>query len=65
MKIYTVKEIGKLYSLTENFIREEIKSGKLKAVSFGCRAGYRITEDDLIAWMDAKRGIIKDKKQNI
>jgi len=63
MKIYTVREISELYKLTEHFIREEIKSGKLKAVSFGCRAGYRITEDDLIAWMNEKRGTITERSK--
>lgn len=55
MKVYTIKELAKEYKLSEAYIREEIKSGKLRAASFGRRAGYRIDEVDLQKWLDSKK----------
>ncbi len=61
MEMYTVKDINKIYKITEHYIREEIKRGNLKAIDFGRRAGSRITDGDLIEWMDSKRKTVGGK----
>ncbi len=55
MKVYTIKEISKEYQLTEIYLRDEVKKGRLKAAYFGRRAGYRVDEVDLQAWLDSKK----------
>lgn len=57
MKVYTIKEVIVEYELTGAYLRSEIKKGKLIAAYFGRRAGYRIDEPDLQAWLDAKKKI--------
>ncbi len=61
MKVYTVKEISRDCKLSETYIREEIKAKRLKAAYFGRRAGFRIDEVDLQAWLDSKKIITRGK----
>ena len=48
----SVQEVARLTQTSENYIRDEIKAGRLSAWK---ASGYRIEHDDLEAWKQAKK----------
>jgi len=55
MDFFTVKELAEKLKLTEKYIVTEIQKGNLHAAKFGRRAGYRISYEDFIKWLEAKK----------
>lgn len=49
---YTVKEIAKILSLTEETIREKLRKGELKGIKIG--KSWRIAEKQLKEFIDMK-----------
>ena len=49
---YSIKEIADLTSLSKGFLRNEIKTRKLKAKSFGRRV--LVLEADFLMWLESQ-----------
>ena len=43
-KIYLTKEVAEILRVTEDYVRELIREGKIKAYREGRRGGYRIMQ---------------------
>jgi len=52
---YTVQQIANHLEVHEQTVRRWIKEGALRAYAFGDRAGYRVSAEDLAAFMDRRR----------
>ena len=52
---FTVEEIAERLKVTEQTIRRWLRSGALVGQNFGGRAGYRIRESDLNAFLERGR----------
>jgi excisionase family DNA binding protein len=59
-KLYTVDDVAKLLTVHPDTVRNWIKSGELAAIDLGGRAGYRISEVDLNAFLQKRRGARRD-----
>lgn len=55
MRYYTVEEIADLLSVNVRTVRRWIKEKALTGVKLGDRAGWRITDDDLEAFLAKRR----------
>ncbi|HLW01576.1 MAG TPA: helix-turn-helix domain-containing protein [Ktedonobacterales bacterium] len=53
--LLTVEEVAQRLNLHVESVRRYIRSKELKAVKFGNRGGYRITEEDLQAFIAKKK----------
>jgi excisionase family DNA binding protein len=55
-RLLTVKDVADRLRLSVFGVRELLKSGQLRGFMLGgARAGWRVTEDDLRAFIDAAR----------
>ena len=50
-ELMTVRQIADTVLLTPKTVRQHIRAGRLRAVRFGERAGYRVTAVDAQAWV--------------
>lgn len=55
VKVYTAEEVAKLLGTSKRAVWGWIRDGKLGAVLVSKKAGYRISEADLVAWYEANR----------
>ncbi|MDP9363134.1 MAG: helix-turn-helix domain-containing protein [Chloroflexota bacterium] len=55
MEYLTVSEVAERLKVTPLTVRRWIKSGELIGVQLGDRAGWRISEEDLEAFLEARR----------
>ena len=55
MEYLTVKDIAERLRINRNLVVNEIRAGKLPAVMFGRRGGYRIEEKDFNEWLEKKK----------
>ena len=55
MEYLTVSEVAKRLKVTPLTVRRWLNSGSLAGIQLGDRAGWRITEADLQAFLDARR----------
>ena len=55
---YTIQDVVKELDVHEQTVRRWIKSGELPAYALGDRAGYRISREDLMTFMEGRR--VKD-----
>src|SRR5215207_2305773 len=55
MEYLTVSEVAKRLKVTPLTVRRWLNSGSLAGIQLGDRAGWRITETDLQAFLDARR----------
>jgi excisionase family DNA binding protein len=59
-RLLTVDEVARQLGVHPDTVRNWIKSGELAAIDLGGRAGYRISEADLSAFLQKRRGARKD-----
>ena len=59
--LYTVERVAEILGVHPETVRNWIKSGELPAIDLGGRAGYRISQRDLDAFLDKRRGTRKDE----
>lgn len=61
-KFYSPKEVAELFSVTEQTVRDWIKSGELKSTRLGkgSRAPYRVPEAELQAFAMKRYGDSED-----
>jgi excisionase family DNA binding protein len=50
MALLTIKEVGARLRIEEHTVRKYVKTGKLKAVSYGRR--YRVDEAEVVAFLE-------------
>lgn len=53
--LLTVDQVAERLKVNEQSVRRWLREGKLKGVAFGGRTGWRISEDDLQAFLDTRR----------
>ena len=53
--LLTVEEVAERLNLHVESVRRYIRAKELKAIKFGNRGGYRITEEDLQAFIAKKK----------
>jgi len=51
----TVDQVAERLKVNEQTVRRWLREGELQGVAFGGRTGWRISEDDLQAFLDARR----------
>jgi len=55
VRLYTVAAVAKHMQVSDNWVRERIKSGQLRSVELGStRAKTRVRADDLQAFIDSR-----------
>lgn len=54
LKLYSMKTVGSILSLSPQTVRKLVKSGQLKAYQLG-RKKLLVSHTDLVEWMGAKR----------
>ena len=62
MEMLTVAEVAERLKVQPLTVRRWLKSGDLSGIQLGDRAGWRITEDDLRAFIEARRSRPEDGK---
>ncbi len=56
MEYLTVNEVADRLKVTPLTVRRWLKSGELVGYQLGDRAGWRVAENDLDAFLEARRG---------
>jgi excisionase family DNA binding protein len=56
MEYLTVQEVAERLRVTPLTVRRWLNSGALSGIHLGNRAGWRISEADLSAFLEARRG---------
>ena len=51
----TVDQVAERLKVNEQTVRRWLREGELQGVAFGGRTGWRISEGDLQAFLDARR----------
>ena len=62
-KLLTTKELAEATGLSEYFINQEVREGKLKAVKLGNRNRYR--EKSIDEWLSAKEEAEPQKRPRV
>lgn len=52
LKVYTVIDVARIMKVDQGLARSWFRTGKLKGVRFGGRAGWRCTEQQLREFME-------------
>ena len=55
-RLLTVEEVAIRLQVNEQTIRRWLRDGELAGVPFGGRTGWRVSEDDLLAFLARRRG---------
>lgn len=58
--LFTVDEVAKRLAVHPDTVRNWIKSGELIAIDLGGRAGYRISQSELEAFLRRRQGSRRD-----
>jgi excisionase family DNA binding protein len=61
-QLLTVEQVAERLQVNEQTIRRWLRDGDLNGVSFGGRTGWRISEEDLQAFLDRRREEGESKK---
>ncbi len=61
-RLLTVHEVADRLQVHPLTVRRWLKSGKLVGVQLGARAGWRIDEEDLVAFLAARRNVADGEK---
>ena len=56
--LYTVREVANLLKVNRNFVYDEIKNGKLRAIRVG---SIKIRHDDLEAYINQREVVINER----
>jgi excisionase family DNA binding protein len=59
--LYTVREVANLLKVNRNFVYDEIKNGKLRAIRVG---SIKIRHDDLEAYINQREVVINGVETN-
>ena len=54
-RLLTVEEVAMRLQVNEQTIRRWLRDGELSGVPFGGRTGWRVSEDDLLAFLARRR----------
>ena len=54
-RLLTVEEVAMRLQVNEQTIRRWLRDGELSGVPFGGRTGWRVSEDDLLAFLTRRR----------
>ncbi len=54
-RLLTVEEVAMRLQVNEQTIRRWLRDGELSGVPFGGRTGWRVSEDDLVAFLARRR----------
>jgi len=54
-QLLTVEQVAERLQVNEQTIRRWLREGELTGVAFGGRTGWRVSEEDLTAFLDRKR----------
>ncbi len=54
-QLLTVEQVAERLQVNEQTIRRWLREGELTGVPFGGRTGWRVSEDDLRAFLDRRR----------
>ncbi len=63
-QLLTVEEVAARLQVNEQTIRRWLREGKLAGVPFGGRTGWRVSEDDLRAFLDRRRMVEDSTKKS-
>lgn len=55
--LLTVPEVATRLSVTEGFVRAELRRKNLRGTQLPNRAGWRVSEEDLRTYVDAKANV--------
>lgn len=55
-KMYSTKQISDMLGVTEQTVREWLKSGEMKGLKVGGRGQWRVSEDDLNNYLKERHG---------
>lgn len=58
-KILVTKEVAQILRLSEEYVRELIRQGKIKAYKEGRRGGYRVTTEEVDDYIKRKHQEMK------
>ncbi len=53
--LLTVEDVAKRLRMGPETVRRYLRSGELKGIRFGYKAGWRVTEEDLAAFIEQKK----------
>ena len=54
-RLLTVEEVAMRLQVNEQTIRRWLRDGEMSGVPFGGRTGWRVSEDDLVAFLASRR----------
>ena len=53
--VMTIREVSKLFRLSESHLRDLVRSGELRSIQLGSKKAQRVLREDVLAFMESRR----------
>lgn len=62
MKYLTSADVAEALSTSERYVLDELRRKNLRGTKLGGKLGWRVTEDDLAAYLEAKANVSRVRR---